>query len=137
MVYQIGRTRTPAILSTTGATIGWDKNGPMTGIDLKNWTRVAKNSPNKASIPNVSTTNPINGRLERMRMIPIAKASVPRIFSGLVKKYRVFCGPIIRQIPTKKSILAIDSKPASKKDIIPRKKSRAPAEVKKTPNFCV
>lgn len=76
----IGKTLTPASLSTTGATIGCDKNGPMTGIDLRNCTNVAKNSPKSAKMPKVSMTNPKKECFVKMRTMPIAKQIVPRIF---------------------------------------------------------
>lgn len=133
----IGRTLTPASLSTTGATIGCDRNGPMMGIDLRNCTNVAKNSPKRAKMPNVSMTNPKKECLVKIRMIPIAKQMVPRIFWGLLKKYSVFCVPMIKKIPTRKEILAIASNPASKRDTTPNRNKSVPAEVKNTPNFCV
>ena len=109
----------------------------MKGNDRKNCTRVAKNSPNKAKIPKVSTMNPKKECFVKMRMIPMRNAIVPRIFRGLVKKYRVFWVPMMRKIPMMKRMLAIAKNAASKKDTTPRKKRNAPAVVKKTPKRCV
>lgn len=129
-----GSIFTPAILSTTGATNGCDNNGPIIGIDLKNWTTTPKKSPNNPNIPIVSMMNPVNVHLERIIKTPRVKQMEPRLLLGLVKKTTVFLGPMINMTPLKNKMLPNANNARSKRVNTPRMKQRNPAKVNTTPN---
>ena len=65
---------------------------------------VAKKSPNSTSIPYSSIRNPKNAQRISMRVMPSAKAAVPFHFCLRAKKARVFCVPMMRVRPIRKSI---------------------------------
>lgn len=98
---------------------------------------VPKKSPKRAKIPNDSSMKPIKDLFIRINKIPIKKQSRPLILLGLVKKFIVLRGPIMRTNPIMKSKLPKAKKPESKKVIIPKKKKKIPPAVKPTPNSIV
>lgn len=129
-----GKTETPAILSTIGATMGCDKIGPIIGNDLRNWTIIPKKSPNKPKMPTVSIMNPTKVHLIKIRSIPVIKHKDPRLFVGLLKNTVVFCKPIINTTPIKNNILPRANNALSKKVMIPNRKNPNPPKVNATPN---
>ena len=78
--------------------------GPTTGIFPAKLPMVAKKSPKSTNIPYSSTRNPTNGHRKTMRIIPPAKAAVPLSFCRRAKKIAVFCKPMMRVRPSRKSI---------------------------------
>ena len=74
------------------------------GTPPTNPARVAKKSPNRTNRPYSSIANPMNVQRRRMRTMPRAKVTVPRIFCGRAKKERVLEGPRIRGRPIRKRI---------------------------------
>ncbi|KAG7880688.1 hypothetical protein KL905_002662 [Ogataea polymorpha] len=85
-------------------------------------------------MPKLSTKNPQNEYFINMRRTPNRKQMDPLIFCGLVKKYTVFCGPIMSTNPMMNNRLLIASRAESKNVTTPKKKSRTPPAVKPTPN---
>ncbi|KAH3671756.1 hypothetical protein OGAPHI_000461 [Ogataea philodendri] len=106
----------------------------MQQLDRKNWTTVAKNSPKSPKMPKLSTMKPQNEYFISMRNTPNRKQMDPLNFCGLVKKYTVFWGPIMRTNPITKSRLLIARRAESKKVNTPKKNSSTPPAVNPTPN---
>ncbi len=64
---------------------------------------VAKKSPKRISIPYSSMRNPISGQRNNISTMPVTNAAVPFHFCRRAKKTAVFCGPMMRVRPRRKS----------------------------------
>lgn len=91
--------RPPPALSSA-----WCMYGPTTGMFPANPPTVEKKSPNSTNIPYNSIKKPTEGHRKSISVMPAANATVPFSFWRRAKNAAVFCSPIIRVRPKRKSI---------------------------------